>query len=49
MRQHGITNLPDPQVVADGITQQYPPGMSRNDPRLTAAEQACAQRGGRGK
>jgi hypothetical protein len=43
MRQHGITTMPDPQVVADGITQQSPPGMSRNDPRLKAAVRACGQ------
>jgi hypothetical protein len=42
MRQHGI-NLPDPQITAEGIDQQSPPGMRRDDPRLTAAEQACAQ------
>jgi hypothetical protein len=42
MRQHGI-NLPDPQITADGIDQQLPPGMHRDDPRLTAAEQACQQ------
>jgi hypothetical protein len=49
MRQHGITNMPDPQITADGIDQQSPPGMRRDDPRLTAAQQACAQRGGGGK
>jgi len=43
MRQHGITNMPDPQITADGIDQQSPPGMRRDDPRLTAAEQACQQ------
>jgi hypothetical protein len=42
MRQHGI-NLPDPQITAEGIDQPSPPGMHRDDPRLTAAEQACAQ------
>jgi hypothetical protein len=47
MRQHGI-NLPDPQVTAEGITQQNPTGMSRNDPRLQAAERACRQQGGGG-
>jgi hypothetical protein len=48
MRQHGI-NLPDPQITAEGIDQQGPPGMRKDDPRVTAAEQACAQRGGGGK
>jgi hypothetical protein len=43
MRQHGINNMPDPQVTADGIDQQSPPGMHRDDPRLKAAEQACQQ------
>jgi hypothetical protein len=47
MRQHG-DNLPDPQITAEGITQQNPTGMSRNDPRLRAAEQACRQQGGGG-
>jgi hypothetical protein len=42
MRQHGI-NLPDPQITADGIDQQPPTGVARDDPRLTAAQQACAQ------
>jgi hypothetical protein len=40
VRQHGI-NLPDPKFTADDIDQQLPPGMRRDDPRLTAAEQAC--------
>jgi hypothetical protein len=48
MRQHGITNMPDPQFSGDGITQQNPTGMSRNDPRLEAAERACRQQGGGG-
>jgi hypothetical protein len=48
VRQHGI-NLPDPQITADDIDQQLPPGMRRDDPRLTAAEQACAQGGKGGK
>jgi hypothetical protein len=47
MRQHGI-NMPDPQFTAEGITQQNPAGMSQNDPRLEAAEQACGQQGGGG-
>jgi hypothetical protein len=46
VRQHGINDMPDPQITADGITQQPPTGMSRNDPRLRAAEQACRQQGG---
>jgi hypothetical protein len=48
MRQHGI-DMPDPKFTADDIDQQLPTGMRRDDPRLTAAEQACAQRGGGGK
>jgi hypothetical protein len=40
MRQHG-TNLPDPQITADGIHQQLPTGVNRDDPRLSAAEQVC--------
>jgi hypothetical protein len=48
MRQHGI-NMADPQITPEGITQPPLPGMSRNDPRLEAAERACGQRGGGGK
>jgi hypothetical protein len=48
MRQHGI-NLPDPRITAEGIDQQGPPGMRKDDPRLKAAEQVCAQRGKGGK
>jgi hypothetical protein len=42
MRQHGI-DLPDPQITAEGIDQPPAPGVRRDDPRATAAEQACAQ------
>jgi hypothetical protein len=48
MRQHGI-NLPDQRITADDVDQQGPPGMRKDDPRLRAAEQACAQRGKGGK
>jgi hypothetical protein len=49
MRQHGI-NMPDPQITAEGIVEQLPTGVDRDDkPRLRAAEQACRQRGGGGK
>jgi hypothetical protein len=48
MRQHGI-DLPDPRITADDVDQQGPPGMRKDDPRLRAAEQACAQRGKGGK
>ena len=44
MRAHGI-NVPDPQFTADAIIQEGPTGVDRNDPRLKAAEQACAQYG----
>ena len=47
MRQQGI-NLPDPQVTAEGIDQPPAPGVPRDDPRATAAEQACTQQGGGG-
>jgi hypothetical protein len=49
VRQHGINNMPDPKITADDIDQQLPTGMRRDDPRFTAAAQACAQRGGGGK
>jgi hypothetical protein len=44
LRQHGI-NLPDPEVTAKGIRQHPPTDMDRDDPRLSAAEQACHQYG----
>jgi hypothetical protein len=44
MRQHGI-NLPDPQITADGIDEQLPTGMRKEDPRLKAAWRACEQSG----
>jgi hypothetical protein len=47
MRQHG-TDLPDPQITANGIDQPLPLRMDRDDPRLTAAEQACHQYGSLG-
>ena len=31
----------DPQVTADGIDEQVPAGMRKDDPRLRAARQAC--------
>jgi hypothetical protein len=48
MRQHGITNMPDPKITADGIEQQLPRRMRDDDPRLRAAEQACHQYGSLG-
>jgi DNA-binding LacI/PurR family transcriptional regulator len=47
MRQHGI-DIPDPQITANGIDQPLPRRMARDDPRLTAAEQACHQYGSLG-
>jgi hypothetical protein len=47
MRQHGI-DMPDPQITANGIDQPLPLRMARDDPRLTAAEQACHQYGSLG-
>jgi hypothetical protein len=48
MRQHGIS-MPDPQITAEGIVEQFPTGVDRDDkPRLRAAEQACRQQGGGG-
>jgi hypothetical protein len=41
MRQHGINNMPDPQITADGPELRYPRGVDPEDPRLKAAEQAC--------
>jgi hypothetical protein len=45
MRQHGINNMPDPQITANGIDQLLPRRMDAGDPRLKAAEQACHQYG----
>jgi hypothetical protein len=44
LRQHGI-NLADPQITAKGIRQQLPTDVDRDNPRLSAAEQACHQDG----
>jgi hypothetical protein len=45
MRQHGIS-MPDPQITAEGIVEQFPTGVDRDDkPRLRAAEQACHRYG----
>jgi hypothetical protein len=48
MRQHGI-NMPDPKITAEGIDQPPAPGVHRDDPRATAAEQACSPSRGGGK
>jgi hypothetical protein len=42
MRQHGI-NMPDPQITADGIGQQWPERAERETPKFRAAQQACEQ------
>jgi hypothetical protein len=47
MRQHGI-NTPDPKITAEGIVEQPPTGMRKDDPRLRAAWRTCEQRGGGG-
>ena len=48
MRQHGLNNLPDPQITASGIDQPLPARMRPDDARLKAAEQACHQYGSLG-
>jgi hypothetical protein len=45
MRQHGINNMPDPEIHASGISQPLPRRMDADDPRLKAAERACHQYG----
>jgi hypothetical protein len=40
MRQHDI-NMPDPQITADGIGQQWPDPAERDTPKFRAAQQAC--------
>jgi hypothetical protein len=48
MRQHGITNMPDPKFTAEGIEQRLPARVRADDPRVKAAEQACQQHSGYG-
>jgi hypothetical protein len=48
MRQHGINNMPDPEITASGIDQPLPRRMDADDPRLKAAERACHQYGSLG-
>ena len=43
MRQHGITNMPDPQFTGNRLVQDPPPGMELGDPKFKATEQACVQ------
>jgi hypothetical protein len=43
MRQHGLPNMPDPQLMGDGIAQPFPRGAGPNDPKVKAAQQACRQ------
>ncbi len=41
MRQHGI-DMPDPKFEAKGrVVQDFPRGVSPNDPKVKAAQQAC--------
>jgi hypothetical protein len=39
MRSHGITDMPDPSTVGNGIMQGIP--NDANSPQFTAAQQAC--------
>lgn len=54
VREHGISDMPDPQFTGNRLVQDGPPSMEDDDPRLTAARSACEQflpahkRGGRG-
>jgi hypothetical protein len=41
MRSHGIPDMADPVVSANGISQRIPNGFSPNSPVLQAAQQAC--------
>jgi hypothetical protein len=40
MRQHGA-NMPDPQITADGIGQEWPDPPERDTPKFRAAQQTC--------
>jgi hypothetical protein len=43
LRQHGV-DMPDPKVDANGhMAMQLPAGVGPDDPKFTAAEQACKQ------
>ena len=44
MRQHGIS-MPDPKTTAEGILRELPRGLDPDDPRLSAAEDACHRYG----
>lgn len=43
MRDHGLTDFPDPQVSSDGggISLKAPAGLDLNSPTFQAAQQAC--------
>jgi hypothetical protein len=51
MRDHGITNFPDPTFDANGGAQikiGKGSGIDPNDPKFQAAQKACARAGGLG-
>ena len=41
MRAHGITDMPDPVVNAQGISSRIPAGFSPSSPVFQAAQRAC--------
>ena len=41
MRAHGITNMPDPVVNAQGISSRIPAGFSPSSPVFQSAQRAC--------
>ena len=41
MRSHGIADMADPVVSANGISQRIPNGFSPNSPVFQAAQRAC--------
>ena len=46
MRAHGISDFPDPQIGAEGqMTIRLPQGLGPTNPRLQAAQKACASVG----
>jgi hypothetical protein len=41
MRSHGLPNMPDPVVNANGVAMHIPAGVSPGSAQLKAAQQAC--------
>jgi hypothetical protein len=42
VREHGISDMPDPQFTGNRLVQDGPPSMEDDDPRLTAARRPAS-------